>query len=87
MRFAADHIKILEVFCCPQMTKAAIFTSLSQLFVKWRLQERARCVGCLFETKSATQTQRNYMLHRTWQELEYRLDFLRATKGAHIEVY
>jgi hypothetical protein len=25
--------------------------------------------------------------HRTWQELEYRLDVLRATKGAHIEVY
>jgi hypothetical protein len=27
------------------------------------------------------------MLHRTRQELEYRLDVLRATKGAHIEVY
>jgi hypothetical protein len=27
------------------------------------------------------------MLHRTWQELEYRLNVLRATKGAHIDVY
>jgi hypothetical protein len=27
------------------------------------------------------------MLHRTWQELEYRLGILRATKGTHIEVY
>jgi hypothetical protein len=27
------------------------------------------------------------MLHRTWQDLEYRLKVLRATKGAHIEVY
>jgi hypothetical protein len=27
------------------------------------------------------------MLHRTWQELEYRLDVIRATNGAHIEVY
>jgi hypothetical protein len=27
------------------------------------------------------------MLHRTWQELEYHLDLLCATKGAHIEVY
>jgi hypothetical protein len=27
------------------------------------------------------------MLHRIWHELEYRLDVLRATKGAHIEVY
>jgi hypothetical protein len=27
------------------------------------------------------------MLHRTWQELEYRLDVLRATKGVHFEVY
>jgi hypothetical protein len=27
------------------------------------------------------------MLHRTWQELEYRLGVLHATKGAHIEAY
>jgi hypothetical protein len=27
------------------------------------------------------------MLHRTWQKLEYRLDVIRATNGAHIEVY
>ena len=27
------------------------------------------------------------MLQRIWQEIEYRLDVLRATSGAHIEVY
>jgi hypothetical protein len=27
------------------------------------------------------------VLHRTWQELEYHLDVIRATKKAHIEVY
>lgn len=27
------------------------------------------------------------MLERTWREIEYRLDVLRATNGAHIEVY
>jgi hypothetical protein len=27
------------------------------------------------------------MLQRTWQEIEYRLDVLRATNSAHIEVY
>jgi hypothetical protein len=27
------------------------------------------------------------MLQRTWAELEYRLDILRATNGAHVEVY
>jgi hypothetical protein len=27
------------------------------------------------------------MLHRTWQELEYRLEVIRATNAAHIEVY
>ena len=27
------------------------------------------------------------MLQRTWQEIEYRLDVLHATNGAHIEVY
>ena len=28
-----------------------------------------------------------HFLINTWQELEYRLDICRATKGAHIEVY
>jgi len=28
-----------------------------------------------------------HILVNTWQELEYRLDICRATKGAHIEVY
>ena len=27
------------------------------------------------------------MLARTWQEIDYRLDILRATNGAHVEVY
>ena len=27
------------------------------------------------------------MLARTWLEIEYRLDILRATDGAHVEVY
>jgi hypothetical protein len=99
------------------------------------MQERAHCVGWLFETKSVAQTQRNYgtqfnkqppnykairdwqrrfieigsvhdrkrsdrlgirnvisaipadMFHRKWQELEYRLDIIRATKKAHIEIF
>ena len=28
-----------------------------------------------------------YMLENTWREIDYRLDFLRATKAAHVEVY
>ena len=27
------------------------------------------------------------MLENTWREIEYRLDILRATNGAHVEVY
>ena len=27
------------------------------------------------------------MLENTWRETDYRLDFLRATKVAHVEVY
>jgi len=27
------------------------------------------------------------MLQNTWRETDYRLDVLRATKGAHVEVY
>ena len=26
-------------------------------------------------------------LENTWREIDYRLDVLRATKGAHVEVY
>jgi len=28
-----------------------------------------------------------HMLENTWREIYYRLDVLRATKGAHVEVY
>jgi len=27
------------------------------------------------------------MMGNTWREIDYRLDVLRATKGAHVEVY
>jgi hypothetical protein len=27
------------------------------------------------------------MIHSTWSEISYRFDILRATKGAHVEVY
>ena len=27
------------------------------------------------------------MSENTWREIDYRLDVLRATKGAHVEVY
>jgi hypothetical protein len=27
------------------------------------------------------------MLENTWREIDYRLDVLRATEGAHVEVY
>jgi len=27
------------------------------------------------------------MLENTWREIDYRLDVLRATKGAHVEVF
>jgi len=27
------------------------------------------------------------MLENTWKEIDYRLDVLRATEGAHVEVY
>jgi hypothetical protein len=27
------------------------------------------------------------MLQATWNEVEYRLDICRATKGAHVEIY
>ncbi|GBM39626.1 hypothetical protein AVEN_271344-1 [Araneus ventricosus] len=35
---------------------------------------------------AAIQTVDSAMLHRTWLEISYRLDVLRATNGAHIEI-
>ena len=32
-------------------------------------------------------TRTEYMLENTWRETDYRLDVLRTTKGAHVEVY
>jgi len=32
-------------------------------------------------------TTTEYILKYTWIEIDYRLDVLRATKGAHVEVY
>ena len=36
---------------------------------------------------NAIATDGEAMLQRTWQEIEYRLNVLRVTKGAHIEMY
>jgi hypothetical protein len=44
MRFAADYSETLEVFFRQQVALAAIFTFLSQLFLKWRLCRNARVV-------------------------------------------
>ena len=35
----------------------------------------------------AIETVTVHMLARTWQEIEYRLDIVRAIDGAHVEVY
>jgi hypothetical protein len=43
MRFAADHSETMSVFSLTD-SKAAIFTFLSQLFVKWRLCRNSRIV-------------------------------------------
>jgi hypothetical protein len=35
---------------------------------------------------AAIETVTPQMLENTWREMEYRLEILRATKGAHVEV-
>jgi len=37
--------------------------------------------------KDAFATITEDMLENTWREIDYRLDVLRAAKGAHVEVY
>ena len=36
---------------------------------------------------SAIETVTRDMIQKTWQEIEFRLDVSRATKGAHIEMH
>ena len=36
---------------------------------------------------AAVETTDEEMLRRTWIKIQYRLDVLRATNGAHIEIY
>ena len=38
-------------------------------------------------TTDAFATITEEMLENTWREIDFRLDVLRATKGAHVEVY
>jgi hypothetical protein len=37
--------------------------------------------------RDALATVAEEMLEKTWREIEYRLDVLQATNGAHVEVY
>jgi hypothetical protein len=61
MRFAADYSETLEVFFFMPPTDGIsghLYVSESAFCVMASVQEGARCVGWLFETKSVTQTQR-----------------------------
>jgi hypothetical protein len=61
MRFAADYSETLEVFLPPtDGISGHLYISQSVVCEMATVQERPRCVGWLFETKSVTQTERNY---------------------------
>jgi hypothetical protein len=45
------------------------------------LQQLKACI------RDAVATVTPNMIQATWNEVEYRLDICRATKGAHIEIY
>jgi hypothetical protein len=61
MRFAADYSETLEVFFLTPTDGISghLYVSQSVVCEMATVQERALCVGWLFETKSVTQTQRN----------------------------
>jgi hypothetical protein len=65
MRFAADHSETLEVFfwLTTDGVSSHLYVSQSVVCDIATVQERTRCVGWLFETKSVTQAQRNYRTH------------------------
>ena len=68
---------------------------LSQLdFFLWRYiknivyAEKIRNIQHLQDRiTSAIESLTRYMIQKTWQEIEFRLDVSRATNGAHIDVH
>jgi hypothetical protein len=62
MRFAADYSETLKVFFLMPTDGISghFYVPQSVVWEMATVQERALCVGWLFETKSVTQTQRNY---------------------------
>jgi hypothetical protein len=61
MRFGIDHSETLEVLLPPTNgISGHLYVSQPVVCEMATVKERARCVGWLFETKSVTQTQRNY---------------------------
>jgi len=55
--------------------------------IKWLLLKVRHIDDLKRRISNAITTIDEAMLQRTWQEIEYRLDVLRATNGAHVEVY
>jgi hypothetical protein len=77
MWFAADYSETLEVFflTLTDGISGHLYVSQSVVCEMATVQERALCVRWLFETKSVTQTQRNYRAQfnkqppiRDWQQ-------------------
>jgi hypothetical protein len=61
MPFMADHRKTVEVyFIANSGISDHLYVSQTVVLKMVTVQERARCVGWLFETKLVTQTQQNY---------------------------
>jgi hypothetical protein len=59
MRFAADYSETLEVFLTPTDGISCHLYVFQSVVCEMTVQERALCVGWLFETKSVTQTRRS----------------------------
>jgi hypothetical protein len=70
----SPDITPLNFFLCSYVKSNVFRTPVNGLDLK-------TCIGNVISAVPAD------MLHRTWQELEYRLDVLRAIKGSHIKVY
>ena len=54
---------------------------------KYRLPNQSQINDLQHRIIEANDTVTVDMLPRTWQKIEYRFDIVRATDGAHVEVY
>jgi hypothetical protein len=74
--------------CCVVFWFLRLYAYKVQILQELKPEDKPRRQFCLWaRIVEAVGTINPDMLQRTWAELDYRLDILRVTNGAHVQVY